>query len=471
MPDRTPTISHTLARFAAGLRFEDVPPAVVERAKLHLLDGIGTALAATRFEFAAATLAGLRKLGSDGAYPVIGMDARLPLKEAALMNGTLVHGLDFDDTHTAGIIHGTASALPAVLAQGQRLNASGRDLLLAYLVAIESGARIGMAAKGAFHRVGFHPTGVVGAFACALAAGRLAGLDAGRLVHAQGIALSLASGTFEFLDEGTWTKRLHPGWAAAAGLTAAALAEAGFEGPSRAYEGRFGLYRCYLGEEAAIDWPLCTAGLGEDWEMLEVALKPYPSCHFNHAFADAALALKRAHGIVPNEVEEIVALIGEGSVKTVCEPEEKKRRPRNDYEARFSLHYTVAAALARGRFTLRELEPACLEDPTILALCRRIRYAVDPASAFPRFYSGEIVLRTKDGRELRHREEVNRGAAGRPLSEAEIRAKFQNDAVPVVGRQRAEQIVEEVTTLDRADAGTADLASLLAGTTAAPPES
>lgn len=457
------TISQAYAAFAADLRFEDIPAPVVERAKLHILDAVGTALAATRFDFAAKTLDGLRALSEGGDYPVIGMPARLPLRDAALMNGVLVHGLDFDDTHTGGVIHGTASALPAALAQAQRSAASGRDLLAAYLVAIECGARLGLAAKGAFHRAGFHPTGVVGAFACALAAGRLARLDAERLGHAQGIALSQASGTFEFLDEGAWTKRMHPGWAAAAGITAAALAKGGFLGPSRAYEGRFGLYRCYLGESAEIDWPLATAGLGREWEMLRVALKPYPSCHFNHAFADAALALKRAHGIGPEDVLEIVALIGEGSVETVCEPEAKKRAPRNDYEARFSLHYTIAAALAKGRFTLAELEPDCLDDPAIRALCRRIRYAVDPASAFPRFYSGEIVLRTKDGRELRHREEINRGAERRPLSAAETFEKFRANARLGGTGARAEKIADAVMALDRRDAEAARLAELLAG--------
>ncbi len=456
------TIAETLAQFAAELRFEDLPRPVIERAKLHILDALGCGLASTRFPFAETTLKGLAALAGAGDFPVIGMRARLPLRDAAIMNGVLVHGLDYDDTHMAGVIHGSASAVPTVLAQAQRVAANGRDLLLAYLIAIESGTRIALAAKGAFHQVGFHPTGVVGVFACALAAGRLSGLGRQALVRAQGIALSQASGTFEFLDEGAWTKRLHPGWAAAAGLSAAALAGAGFAAPSRAYEGRFGLYRCYLGAEPPVDWAACTAGLGRDFEMLRVALKPYPSCHFNHAFADAALALKRAHDLTPDDIEEIVALIGEGAVKTVAEPEDRKRRPENDYEARFSLHYTIAAALARGRFTLAEFKTDCLTDPSILGLCRRIRYAIDPASAFPRYYSGEIVIRTKDGRELRHREEVNRGADTRPLSAEETRAKFLANGDGVLSRDRLLRIIEALDGLDRADARAAELGPLLA---------
>ena len=458
--DSDRTISETLADFAAALDLDRVPAPVIERAKLHILDALGVGLAASTYPFAERTLAGVRALGGAGEFPVIGMTARLPMRDAVLMNGTLIHGLDFDDTHSASVVHPTVSALPTVLALAAQRGLGGREALAAYLVAIEADARLGMAAGGAFHDVGVHPTGVIGAFGCALAAGRLMGLDPGQLVNAQGIVLSMAGGSFEFLAEGAWTKRLHPGWAGVCGVTAAALAGGGFVGPRAAYEGRFGLYNLHLGRGAAVDLEACTAGLGGDWEMLRVALKPYPACHFNHAFADATLALRDAHGLRHDEVARATALIAKGQVAVVCEPLADKRRPANAYEAQFSIPYIIAASLVRGRFTLAEIAEDCRTDPDILALCQRIGYAIDPDSAYPRFYSGEVIVETHDGRTLRHREAVNRGAHERPLSAAEVLAKFRGNAVLALGAGRIDAVRDAVMALDT-DAPIAALGELL----------
>src|SRR6202008_4137027 len=151
----------------------------------------------------------------------------------------------------------------------------------AYAAGIESAIRLAAVGSGPFHQVGFHPTGMIGIFGCTLAAGTLMGLTPQALTMAQGIALSMAAGSLEFLEDGAWTKRMHPGWGAQSGITAAALARQGFVGPSRAYEGRFGLFKAYL--QAGIEaerWPRSTAGLGDLWEVMAVAVKPLPACHF-----------------------------------------------------------------------------------------------------------------------------------------------------------------------------------------------
>ena len=461
-PEPAPSepIARTLARFARELTLDDVPEAVVERAKLHILDAVGIGLAASRYDFSHKTLTAIHGLAGDGAYPVIGMPARLPLRDAAQMNGFLIHGLDYDDTHVGGVIHATTSAVPTVLAAGQRHGASGREMLEAYLVAIECAARIAAAAQGGFHRLGFHPTGMVGVFGAALAAGRLAGMTEAQLAHAQGIALSMASGSLQFLDDGAWTKRMHPGWAAVAGISAAALAQQGFQGPAEPYEGRFGLYALYGAPDAEIDWAMCTAGLGEDWEMLRIGIKPYPACHLVHALGDAAQALRDEHGLSPADVESVDALIGEGCVSVVCEPEAAKRRPANAYEAQFSAHYMIASVLERGRFTLAELEPEAYTDPAVLALCDKVSYRVDPDSAFPTYYSGEVAIRTTDGRTLRHREQVNRGADTRPLSADEIVAKYRDNAAMTLAPDRAERALDAVMTLD-GNATPGEVAALL----------
>ncbi len=432
-------ISHRLAEFAAALRYDAIPPMVRSRAKRLVLDAIGCGLAAKRFDFAQPSLRAIRDLGGAGPRAVLGHADRLPLRDAALANGILMHGLDYDDTHSEGVVHLTVAVLPAVLGLGAELERSGRELLTAYVAGLEAGARVASVAKGGFHRAGFHPTGVVGAFAAAIAAGKLHGLDVAQLVNAQGAALSLASGSLEFLQDGSWTKRLHAGWASVGGITAAALARGGFVTPQAAYEGRFGLFSLYL-KNPPDDVERATTGLGAAWETLNVAVKPFPACHFVHAFADAAIALRR-NGVDPAKVESVTALVPQEAIEVICEPAANKRRPANDYDAKFSLPYVVAASLRAGKFGLAELEHGALADPATLELAARVDYRADPNSGFPRHYSGELIVRLADGREVRHREAVNRGAAERPLSNAEVEAKFMENAA-------AERIREAVLKME-----------------------
>lgn len=446
-----PTIAERLARFMAGLRFADIPPRVVERAKYLMLDAIGIAFASGRFDFAEHTVAAMRRLAAAGDAVVIGFAERLPFRDAAVVNGVLVHGLDYDDTHLGGVVHPSASLVPAVLAVAARERASGAAALAAYVGGVEVLARLGAVAKGGFHQVGFHPTGLVGAFGTALAAGMLMRLDAAQLAAAQGIARSMASGSLEFLEDGAWNKRLHPGWAAASGIAAAALAQSGFVGARYAYEGRFGLYASHLQERFAPEnLGLATAALGDDWELLKVAVKPFPACHFTHACADAAIAIGREKGLEPGGIREIRALVPAEVVKTVCEPVPSKRRPANAYDAQFSIPYVVATALRRGRFTLAELTPAAIADAETLALAERVRYEVDPRSGFPDYYSGELVITTAEGRILRRREHENRGCATRPLSAGDIRAKFEDNMRGAAVSARAAEIAERILALDAA---------------------
>ncbi|HEX9844407.1 MAG TPA: MmgE/PrpD family protein [bacterium] len=437
-------IAQALAAFVHNLEFDAIPAAVRERAAYLMLDATGIALASTRWDFAHKSLSAVQGLAGSGGgrkCTVLGMPARLPLRDAVLLNGILVHGLDYDDTHVPGVIHATASAFPCALGVGEHLGLSGRAVLTAYVAGIETGARLGAVAKGAFHQIGFHPTGLIGAYACALLAGRLLGATPAQLHMAQGITLSTGAGSLEFLEDGSWSKRLHPGWAGVAGITGAALARQGFVGPQRPYEGRFGLFPSHLGPLAeGCDYALATAGLGETWELEQVAVKPFPICHFAHGCADAALALRREHGLRPEDIAEIRALVPREVIKTICEPAANKLRPVSDYDAKFSLPFIVAACLVRGRFGLAELEADALHDETILALAAKVRYEADPASPFPRAYSGELVLTTRDGRELRQREHINRGAAERPLANAEIEAKFLDNAQRAVSRERAGRI-------------------------------
>lgn len=458
---RVAPLARVLGDFTSALRYEQIPEPVRRRARYLILDAVGIAHASATMDFARRTLASLQELG-EGSHPVIGMKARLALRDAALMNGVLIHGLDYDDTHVPGIIHGTASLFPTALGMAAQAGRSGAELLTAYIAGMETASRLGAAAKGGFHQVGFHPTGLVGAFGCALTSGKLLGLTPDEMVMAQGITLSFASGSLEFLEDGAWTKRVQPGWAAVSGITAASLARHGFIGPGSPYEGRFGLFASYLGELAsACDFDLATRGLGSTWEIEQVAIKPFPACHFTHACADAAIAIARDHELDPGAVRTIRALVPQEVVKVVCEPVAEKVRSTNEYQAQFSIPYVVAAALLRGRFGLAELAAESLNDPAIVELAGKVRYEVDPQSGFPKYYSGEVIVITGDGKELRHREHVNRGSVDRPISEEEIEAKFMDNMQLAVSRARADEVRNQILELD-ALAASSDLSGALA---------
>jgi len=452
-PDHT---ALALSEFVHGLQLASVPAATRQRALHLMLDAVGCALAARQEDFALRLAPAIASLSggdggasaSAGASGVIGFERRLPQRDAIWLNGVLMHGLDYDDTHMAGVIHLTVGVLPAVLAVAAQCGASGAQALQAYIAGIEAGARIASVVKGGLHAQGFHPTGVVGAFSSALAAGKLLGLTAPQLLKAQGIALSLASGSLQFLEDGAWTKRLHPGWAAQAGVQAARLAAFDIPAPAAPYEGRYGLFHAYLSTDlqAKADHSLGPAGLGRVWELDHIAVKPFPMCHFVHAAADAAIAL-RAQGVDTAQVERITAHMPAGTLPVVCEPLSAKRRPGSDYDAKFSLPYAVASGLLRGRLGLQELLPAAYTDPVALALMDRLTCVVDPTATFPRHYGASVSVLLKDGRTLVHHEPVNRGHAERPLSNADVVQKFHDNATLHFSVAHAQAVQQQLLAL------------------------
>lgn len=446
-----------LSDFAQDLTLDAVPERVQRRALHLMLDAIGCGLAARREDFASTLGDAIGSLGAGeaGRSGVVGHDHRLALRDAIWLNGVLMHGLDYDDTHMGGVVHLTVSVLPALMNLAAQRRASGSQLLVAYIAGVEAGARVASVVQGGLHAQGFHPTGVVGVFASAVAVGKLIGLSSAQLLAAQGIALSMASGSLQFLDTGAWTKRLQPGWAAQAGMQAARLAAHDFPAPVAPYEGRFGLFNAYLGESlrARIDLERGARGLGEAWEIEQVAIKPFPVCHFVHSAADAAIAL-RAQGVRAEDVVRIEARMPAGTMPVVCEPAEAKRRPLSDYDAKFSLHYAVASGLLRGRLGLQDLVPAAFTDCDALALMDRIECVIDPHATFPRHYGAELEATLRDGRKLVHREAINRGHAERPVTDAEVERKFLDNATLHFGDAFANDVLETVLDL-RAKAASA----------------
>ena len=447
-----PPPSRALAEFVAGLRLSDVPVPVRARALQLMLDAVGVGLAAGRYPFAERTLAAATALGGRGTSSVIGHSQRLPLRDAALVNGVLLHGLDFDDTHLEAIIHPTVACLPTAFGMAEARSASGADMLASYIAGMECAIRIGASVKGGFHHVGFHATGVIAHFSSALVAGRLLGLDPDALVRAQGIAASTASGVQVFLEEGAWTKRLHPGWAAVAGITAATLAGGGFFGPSRAYEGRFGLFETHLQSHAAeVDLARITAGMGSTWELPETSIKPFPVCHFLHGAAEAAIRLHRELQPTPGCLAEIRVRIPKDTLPIVAEPAAKKAAPDNDYDAKFSAQYVVATCLLKGRMGLMELEPEARNDRMVRALAGRVVVEADPQSGYPTYMSGGVSLVTVDGRRHDAYVPINNGSGARALGREGIAEKFFAAAELAVPHAKAKRIHDAVLALESID--------------------
>jgi 2-methylcitrate dehydratase PrpD len=442
-----------IARFAVGFTLGDVPEAVRHRARLHILDALGLGLASNVQEYGKRTVEGIAAMnaseGGAGSCSVIGRPERMGVRDAALANGVLIHGLDFDDTHLASIIHPTATSLPAALALGESLDLSGAELLAGFLAGAETSIRIGLAVDGGFHHVGYHATGVVSHFASAVTAGRLLGLNEDQITAAQGVTGSTAAGIQVFLEEGAWTKRFHPGWGAVAGITAAHLVKHGFKGPSRPYEGKFGLFDTHLhGAETKME--ALTDGLGEVWHFGDTALKPYPVCHFIHGCADAAIDLFPEIGGA--EIVGVKAFLPQPTLHIIAEPAEAKENARTEYAAKFSAQFVVAACLLKGFFGLPDLLPEALADPAVQALAKKVRCFEDPDSAFPTYFSGGVEVSLADGRVLTRHVRVNSGAGDRAMGTDAVSAKFLSSASLAIPAAKAERIRDAVLALEEVSA-------------------
>lgn len=451
--------SHALAEFASRVQYDDIPDDVLDRARIHILDGLGLAIASTTFPFAGPTLSAVRELSGGSGVSVIGQAFRAAPRDAAMANGVLIHGLDYDDTHLQAIVHPTAAVLPAVFAVAEDRKLSGREALTAFCIGMEVCIRLGAAVKGGFHHTGFHATGVLAHFSATLAAGRLMQSTASDHINAFGIAASTASGIQVFLEEGAWTKRLHPGWAASAGITAATLARHGFVGPTRALEGRFGLFDTHLHDHASdVDATFLTDGLGEVWMMADTALKPYPVCHFIHGAADAALSV---HDQIDGaEIASVDIYLPDDTLKIVAEPIEHKRNARNEYEAKFSAPFVVASTLLKGRFGLPDLTDEAIADPAVQSLARRCTCHADPKSLFPEYFSGGVRVSLAGGRVLEAHVPVNSGAGDKKMSLDETTQKFLQNTGLAMPDEQAMLIRDAVIRM--ADSEVADLMACLA---------
>ena len=408
-------------RLAAGIAISDpgADPRVRPMAERLVLDITGLCIAARHEAYVRAALA---SIDQPGPCSVLGHPVTLGVEGAAFVNGTAAHGEDFDDTYEGGPVHAGAVVVPALLAAAERHALGGADLLRGIAVGVEVMCRLCAVAPTRVHKAGFHPTAIFGVM------GAVAGLSAAlratpaQTVHAFGIAGSLGSGIIEYLADGAWTKRMHPGWAAQSGYRAMRLALAGFEGPRSVFEGPHGYFHGYANTLDG-DFEAMLGGFGVEWIGTTIAFKPYACGTMAHPYIDCARAW-RARGIDPARIAHIECETAEGIVHRLWQPLAAKAAPPNAYAAKFSIPYAIAVAIVRNDAGLSDYTEALAHDPTLRTLAAKVRYVVDPANPYPRRFTGHLRVTLDDGTVHEHRQDHFKGGAGHPLSDAALRHKF-----------------------------------------------
>ncbi|WP_433385790.1 MmgE/PrpD family protein [Micromonospora sp. KLBMP9576] len=427
-------IAEELAEWGTG--HVEVPAEVRAAALRHLLDGVGTALGGLRAATPTAgepggwspipAVAVARALGGPPEATIIGSRDRVGAPAAALANGTLVHALDFDDTHAGGLVHATAVVLPAAFAVGEQVGAAGRAVLEAAVVGYETVCRVAAAAPHGFHARGLHATMVAGVFSSAIVAARLLGLGAAPTADALGIAGSQAGGLLAFLHGGASTKQLHPGFAAHAGILAARLAAAGASGPANVFDGPHGVYEALA--TGPVDLASVTAGLGTRWETTRIGIKPYPACQLSHAAIDAVRDAVRRGGVGPGDVAAIDVDVHPDSVPTVCDTRRDLTRPASPYAAKFSLPWSVAAAVVDGDLGTATYEPGSLGRPEVHRVARLVRWHVTPTGGAAADAPGAARVTLLDGSTVTGGVPRSGGGPDNPLTDAQLLAKFRANA-------------------------------------------
>ena len=278
------------------------------------------------------------------------------------------------------------------------------------------------------HKAGFHPTAVLGAMAATLGVAAALNLDKKQTVHALGIAGSMAGGIIEYFAEGAWTKRLHAGWAAHAGLHAARLAGEGFVGPRTVFKGTHGLFFGFA-HSAHGNFAELTGDFGSEWRMLGLTFKPYATGAMDQPYIDCALRLA-GRGFAAEDVAQVVCETAEGYVHRLWEPLASKQRPANAYAAKFSAPFNVAVAFVTGGAGFEAFSESAVRDARILALAAKVRYVVDPDNPYPQRYTGHVRMTLKDGRVFEERQPHIRGGVHGALSREDIDAKFRGNAAP-----------------------------------------
>ncbi len=449
MKQESPHYTRDLVDFLAGLKPSDLSAAVFDRARYLLLDYLGVAIRGSCAESSAPVYRMIERTAAPGSATVIGKGIRTLPGYAALANGTAAHAIELDDTHNAGSIHLGVVMFSTALALAEDLPDLQLDeFFIAVTAGYEATARIAMAVQPKEqYLLGFHPTATCGVFGAAVTASKLLGLDASQMLSAVGIAGSMAAGSLEFLSDGAWTKRVHPGLAAQNGIQASLLAAEGFRGPSRILEGRDGFLHGYSRHPLP---DLLTSDLGQSFEILRTSVKPHACCRYMQGPIDAILALVHEHNIQPEQVRQIEIAVLEAGWPLVVEPRAQKYDPRSIVEAQFSMPYGAAVAVIDRAAGLDQFSQARLQASDVRALLGNVVMTKNSyiEKTFPAEWPAVVTIRLEDGRSLEKMIRHPKGDPQNSLSWPELIGKFRGLAGAVLPADRCEKIVAHVMAAD-----------------------
>ena len=438
---RTDGYTRTLAKFAASLRFEDIPSPVIEHAKVCLLDTVGCGLFGSTLPWSKILVDSLREFEHSGACTIWGNPLKLSPASAALANGTMVHGFELDDLHKRSIVHPGSVVVTPALAMAEYLRGvSGQRFLTAMIAGYEVAARVGMSV-GAAHLVqGWHPTGTHGTLGAAAAAGSLLALTADQMQHALGTAGSQSAGLMAS-QFSSMVKRFHAGRAAQSGVYAALLARRGFTGITELFESEYGGYCSTFSPRH--DLEKLTAGLGEKWETADVGFKPYSTNGSCHTTIDALLALKEKCGLAAEQLEALTAFTSTATKEHVGWP----YKPDSITTAQMNLAYIAAVTLTDGDAFVDQFTEERIRDPKLVALAERVKVIADPeidTKGDAHRHSIRLEAQLKDGRRLTDSRQSAKGSSAHPLTQQEIETKFARLAAKVLSDKRIRELQEIV---------------------------
>jgi 2-methylcitrate dehydratase PrpD len=409
--------TRTLAAFAAGLRFDDLPAAVVARTEDLFADWLGSALAGKGARAVEAIERFAVAMGpADGGAEVLISRRRSTPLFAAMVNAAASHVAEQDDVHNGSVFHPAAVVFPPALALAQALGRSGRELITAAVAGYEVGIRTGEFLGRSHYKV-FHTTGTAGTLAAAAAAGHLLRLDADQMLHALGSAGTQAAGLWEFLRDAADSKQLHTAHAAAAGLTAACLAQDGFTGASRILEGAQGMA---AGMSSDANPARLVDRLGTRWALAETSFKFHASCRHTHPAADALQSAMRLHRLAAADIERVTAHVHQGAIDVLGPVVD----PQSVHQSKFSMGTVLGLIALRGAAGVGEFETDW-QAPDVVAWRGRVAMALDDEvdRAYPARWIGKVSVHLRDGRVLQGRVDEPKGDPGNTLSREEIEDK------------------------------------------------
>ncbi|EOH7341036.1 MmgE/PrpD family protein [Campylobacter coli] len=437
--------SEILADFIFNLQYENIPDAVVQRAKELMLDSLGTAIAASKEECVLNAFKAFENLSTEKNTPVWVNDKKLDPIYAAMLNGIASHALDFDDTHTEAILHASAILTPLCLSYGFHISKDAKKIIKAFIVGWEVAARVGIASKGTFHKRGFHTTAIAGIFGSVSASAVLFDLNKQQIINALGLAGSFASGINEFLSNGSNSKVLHIANAIKNGILVVNFAKNNMSGPLSIFEGRDNIFKCF-GIEQECDKTELDKGLGEIWQSMQVSIKPYPSCHFAHGLIDCAIALKN-DGLKADEIKSIRCFVDEVPISFICDPLEAKYTPNSAYEAKFSMPFLMALGFFDGKITLKSYQD--LKRKEVLEFAQKITYEKRKSQGFPKYFPGHMEAILQNGKVICKDIFINKGNFDNPLSFEELKDKFINNAKENLTMDKIHDILEQIKHLEK----------------------